>query len=255
MENKPLVSIIMPAYNSENTIRKSINSVLKQLYINWELIIINDYSTDSTLNIINEYLDDNRVVLINNDTNCGIALSRNRGILMSKGKYIAFLDSDDIWNDDKLSIQIEYMEINSCKFTYTSNQIINNYDEVVGNYFCPRTVDYNMLKKYNPIHTLTVMVDSVLMRDNLMPNIKHEDYATWLLILKKGIVAHGISKTTAQYRVSNKSKSSNKIKTLSWTFNIYYNILDKSLLISILYMIRFVLYTVKKYKSNFYGDT
>lgn len=247
MISNPLVSIIMPAYNSDNTIANSIDAVLEQTYKNWELIIINDCSTDSTKEIVSTYAYDERLIIINNEKNKGIAISRNRGISKAKGKYICFLDSDDLWSHNKLEIQVAYMEKENLSFTYTSNNVIDKFGNIIGYYQCPYKLDYKDLLKCNKIHTLTVMIKREIFENIEMPNVKHEDYATWLIILSKGVTAYGIDANLASYRKLQNSKSSNKLRTLNWTFTIYRNILNKNIICSTLYLIRFIFFTLYKY--------
>lgn len=220
--SQPLVSIIMPAYNAERFIEKSIESVLHQSYKNWELLIINDFSKDSTQTIIENYLKkDNRIKLFNQENNRGVAESRNKGIKISKGKYIAFLDSDDLWENNKLEIQIEYMLKNKVYMTYTQYSHITENGGFIKDIEIPKSLNYKQALKGNKIGCLTVVIDKEKIGKIQMPNLKHEDYATWLNILKKGITAYGIPKNLAQYRKVSDSLSANKLKTITWTWSIF----------------------------------
>lgn len=219
---QPLVSIIMPAYNAERFIEKSIESVLNQTYKNWELLIINDDSKDSTQTIIENYLKkDNRIKLYNQENNRGVAEARNKGIKISRGKYIAFLDSDDLWKNNKLQLQIEYMRKNEVYMTYTQYSYITENGGFIKDIEIPKTLNYKQALKGNKIGCLTVVIDKEKIGKIQMPNLKHEDYATWLNILKKGITAYGIQKNLAQYRKVSDSLSANKLKTIIWTWGIF----------------------------------
>ncbi|WP_169301264.1 glycosyltransferase family 2 protein [Latilactobacillus curvatus] len=218
----PLVSIIMPAYNAEKYIDLSIKSVQEQTYSNWELLIIDDFSKDHTRDIITKYAEDIRIKPILLNQNSGIAHARNIGIKKSVGKYVAFLDSDDIWLGIKLHEQIEFMERTHSQFTYSYYSVINeknNYIRLVNG--TPETLEYRQLLKSNYIGLLTAVVSSEVIKRELMPNIPHEDYAMWLSILKKGYTATLVPKVLAKYRVQNNSRSSNKLKAIAWTWNIY----------------------------------
>lgn len=219
---QPLVSIVMPAYNAERFIEKSIKSVIKQSYTNWELLIINDCSKDFTQKIIEDYcLRDGRIKLFVQEKNSGVVEARNKGIQESKGKYIAFLDSDDLWERKKLEIQIKYMEENELTMTYTSYSYINEEGNFIKEIVVPKSLSYNQALRGNQIGCLTVVINKYKVGNFQMPNLRHEDYATWLNILKKDIIAHGIIENLAKYRKVNNSISSNKLKTIIWTWRIF----------------------------------
>lgn len=243
----PLVSVVMPTYNSEKTIRQSIESVINQSYQNWELIIVDNCSTDKTRDIVNEFLENKRIRLLVNDQNYGIAFSRNRAIQTAIGKYIAFLDSDDLWAFNKLIVQVDFMEKNKYDFTFSSNYIITEDGKIIKEYICPSKVDYGLLLKFDPIHTLTIMIKSDILKRNLMPDIKDEDYATWLIIMKQGVIGYGISEKLSYFRVSKGSVNSNKFKTLTWAFNVYRKILKFNWICSFYCVIRFACYTIAKH--------
>ena len=151
-----LISIVMPAYNSEKYIRNSIKSVINQTYKNWELIIIDDYSTDNTVSIIEEFQNKN-IHLIKNKKNSGAAISRNKGIKLAKGNYIAFLDSDDLWNKEKLEKQINFMKSNNYDFTYTSFTYLK--ERKTKKVIIPEKLTYKESLKNTIILTSTVMIN------------------------------------------------------------------------------------------------
>lgn len=240
----------MPAYNAQKYIIESIESVLSQTYSNWELIIINDASTDETKSICLGYAKlDNRIKYIELEVNGGITNGRNLAISYAKGGFIAFLDSDDIWKKEKLEQQVSFMLLNNIYFSFTGYELIDSSSNSLNKkVMVPDKVGFFELLKYNPIGCLTVVIDIRHLKKASFPNIKHEDYATWLsLLFENNIEAYGINKSLAAYRRTDNSVSSNKVKTLAWTYNIYRNYLGNSILKSTFYLARFIFYTLKKY--------
>ena len=216
-----LVSIIMPVHNGAATIGESIESVQAQTYEKWELIIIDDCSTDDTQKVIEGY-PDQRICYYCLPQNCGVAQARNRGISMASGRYIAFLDSDDLWMPEKLTHQIAFMRQNNCGFTYTEyRQFVNTAANVNRLIKVNDSVDYQELLKGNDIGCLTVMLDRRVFPKVEMPLSRHEDYITWLNLLKSGQKAYGLHEDLARYRKSDKSLSSNKWQSIKWTWDVY----------------------------------
>lgn len=247
--NNSLISIIMPVYNSEKFIEKSIKSVLNQDYNNWELLIIDDCSTDKSSKIISTYSNKyKRIKHFKNEQNKGVSKSRNFGIKNAKGDYIAFLDSDDIWYNDKLSKQINFMKNNNYVFTFTAYEIIDENGKQKNKIIkASKEINYKKLLKGNNIGCFTVMIDKKIMENFLMPEIHHEDYATWLKILKKNYKAHGLNKILGAYRKREGSLSSNKVISSIWTFKIYKNYIGLSLFKSSYYFIFYIYNSIKKY--------
>lgn len=240
----------MPAYNAQRFIGESIESVLSQTYTNWELIIINDASNDCTKDICLGYSKlDCRIKLLNLELNGGITNARNIGINFAQGRFIAFLDSDDIWKSEKLETQLTFMQLNNIYFSFTGYDLIDSNSKPLNKTInVTNKVSFFELLKYNPIGCLTVVIDLKKIKKFQMPEIKHEDYATWLTLLNENnIEAYGVNRSLAFYRKTNNSVSSNKLKTLRWTYNIYRNHLGYNLFKSIIYLIRFILNTLKKY--------
>lgn len=239
-----LVSIIMPTYNSEKYIHESIQSVVNQTYKNWELIIVDNNSKDETVKKIKEFSKfDKRIKLFINDENKGIAYSRNRAILLSEGSFTSFLDSDDSWEKNKLRFQLDFMKKNNYKFSFTDYNVINASSKIISkSRKTEEIIDYNKQLKANYIGTLTVMIDTNIIKDFLMPRIKYEDYATWLLILKSGYKAYKLKLELSNYRKHN-SFSKNKIKSLTWTYGVYRYVTQKNILIVFLLTLRFALMT------------
>lgn len=225
MENG-LVSIIVPVYNAEKFIRETIQTVLNQTYKNWELLLVNDCSADSSKNIIEEYeKKDKRIHLIELEQNSGAAIARNTGIENSKGRYIAFLDADDLWDNQKLEKQLKFIKEHDYEFTYTSYEFSDENGNKNGKIVeVPGNINYKQALKNTTIFTSTVIFDVKKLGKELikMPNVKRgQDTATWWKVLKTGIVAHGLQESLSVYRRSNNTLSSNKIKALKRTWNLY----------------------------------
>ena len=246
---KSLVSIITPMYNSGKFIKYTIESVLNQTYDYWEMLIIDDCSTDNGPEIVKQYMEkDSRIKYIRVETNQGVSNARNIGLSQMQGKFIAFLDSDDIWEKNKLEKQISFMKKNNCVISFTSYELINEenkkLDKVVR---VPKSVDYKTLLKGNILGCLTVVIDRSKLDFKIkMSGAKHEDYVLWLSILKKGYLAYGIDEVLAQYRKSATSLSGNKVKSAMWTWNIYRNIEKIPLHKSIYYFINYGINGIKK---------
>lgn len=225
--NIPLVSIIMPCYNSSKTVSKAIKSVIEQTYTNWELLITDDCSKDQSREIIKSYSDkDNRIKLYTLEENMGVANARNNSMADAKGTYIAFLDSDDKWHSEKLEIQINYMLQNNIDFSYTAYKKINNEDIIISDKIKVREtgIAYKDLLKHNEMGCLTIVINNKLIEGRQFQKVGHEDYVFWLSILKTGVKSYGINKVLSYYRVGNESISSNKLKAMGFTWNIYRNI-------------------------------
>ncbi len=226
--NDELVSIIVPVYNAEKFLDETINTVLDQTYTNWELILVNDCTTDKSLDIINKYAKkDKRIKIINQEENGGPAITRNTGIDIAKGKYICFIDADDKWDKDKIEKQIEFMKENDIAFSYHSYEFSNEKCEPSGKkVIAKKRMSYKHALKNNIISTITVMFDSSKIDKSLikMPNLKYvEDTATWFKILRNGYIAYGIPNIFSYYRRIPNSSSSNKLRTQKSLWNLYRN--------------------------------
>lgn len=241
-----LVSIIMPAYNSANYIKDSIESVLRQSYPYWELLVIDDGSSDNTAEIVKAY-NDKRIVYLH-QPNQGVAAARNYGLAEAKGRFIAFLDSDDIWLSEKLSSQLAFMQSQDIGFSYTEYcQFWDNPAETGELIKIQDSVDYHELLKGNDIGCLTVMLDKCKCQIPYMPADRHEDYITWLNIMKSGMRAFGLHEDLARYRKSSNSLSGNKWKSLQWTWQVYRKSQRLSILKSIYYFVYYIVRGIKKH--------
>ena len=246
-----LVSIIMPAYNAEKLISDSINSVLSQTYKNFELIVIDDYSQDQTSQVVENFiLKDKRVKLIKNIKNKGVAETRNTGLNHAKGDFVAFLDSDDKWVEDKLEKQLAVLkERNDVDVVYGSYYRFNS-DGVKNVVKVPNLLDKKKLLKGNPIGNLTAIYNFKKYPEIRQKKIGHEDYLFWLEIFNsspdvKGI---GIQEPIAYYRVAEDGKnlSGNKLKAASWTWSIYRKHLKLNLISSLFYFSIYIFRAVIK---------
>ena len=219
-----LVSIIMPSYNTAQFIAKSIGSVIAQDYRDWELIIVDDCSTDGTDDIVKPFLADGRIKYLKNEINSGAAVSRNRALRHAKGKWIAFLDSDDLWMPQKLSRQIDFMEKNGYRFSYTNYAEINaegnrNGITVTG----PRRITKTGFFNYCWTGCLTVMYDREAVGLIQIADIKkNNDYAIWLKVCRKAD-CYLLDEELALYRRGREgSVSTHSIKTMiGWHYKLY----------------------------------
>lgn len=246
---KSLVSIITPMYNSGKFIKYTIESVLNQTYQEWEMLVIDDCSTDNGPEIVKSYMkNDPRIRYIRVKENKGVSHARNTGLKMMNGQFIAFLDSDDIWDHEKLEKQVRFMKEKGCAISFTSYELINEENEPLNKIVrVPKGVDYNTLLKGNILGCLTVVIDkSKLDFEIKMSGVRHEDYVLWLSILKKGYIAYGIDEVLAKYRKSLTSLSGNKLKSAMWTWNIYRNVEKIPLHKSIYYFINYSINGIKK---------
>lgn len=220
----PLVSIITPAYNCRTVLSYAVSSVAGQTYCNWEHIIVDDASDDGTRALIREYCEqDERIRPVYIDINGGVANARNRGILEARGKYIAFLDSDDFWRANKLEKQIEYMERTGSVFVFSDYDVVDRSGKFLFSEICGKQrLGYTDLLRLNRIGCLTVVVKSDIMKMVGMPDTGHEDYATWLDILRVHVThADKVEGVLASYRKMKGSVSANKFKSLKWNWRIY----------------------------------
>ncbi len=217
-----LVSIITPVHNAESHVEETIDSILNQTFEDWELILIDDFSTDNGVEILKKYEEkDSRIRVLENDNNEGAAITRNRGIRAAKGRFIAFLDSDDLWLPEKLEKQLEFMKENNYAFTYTSYHIFKD-DVEEGIMKVPEKVTHQELLKTCSIGCLTVIYDTDKLGKMLMPIIsRRQDFALWLKILKEIPFAYGMQEPLARYRLRNDSISGNKFKAASYQWRVY----------------------------------
>ncbi|MCR4961649.1 MAG: glycosyltransferase [Lachnospiraceae bacterium] len=208
------ISIIVPVYNAEKFIKETIRSVLSQSKQEWELLLVDDCSTDSSASII-ESFDDDRIRLIKMEDNLGAYAARNRGVKEAEGRYIAFLDADDLWEPEKLEHEYAFMTERNAGFVFTGYEFADENGVGKGSIVkVPETLPYKKALHNTTIFTSTVMIDRNIIPDDLimMPNIKSEDTATWWNILRAGYTAYGLNENLVRYRRVKGTLSSNKLE-------------------------------------------
>lgn len=255
--NNDLVSIIMPAYNTERFISESIESVLSQTYESWELIICDDSSSDNTKSIARSYsMKDNRINVIDNFFKKGAAGARNSCIDNVNGKYIAFLDSDDLWYPDKIKLQIDYMKEHDVHFVYGYVDIISESNSFLKTYKSPPKVGSRIMMLNNFIPCCTVMYDASKLGKIYQPDIKkRNDYALWLKMLKENVkYAHCIPVVTAKYRSNSYGLASNKIENIKYYYKCRIKYAKSNHIIAVFELISYLAMMIIKTKlTSFYN--
>jgi len=218
-----LVSIIMPCYNMEHYVARSIASVQAQTYPRWELLVADDGSTDKSREIITKLAQqDPRIRPVFLEKNGGIAAARNAALERAAGRYLAFLDSDDLWEPEKLAVQLAFMEERDAAFTYSAYHRVDENLTYLNTKKVPAQLSYRELLQKNEIGCLSVVIDRQSTGDFQMPDMRHEDYATWLSLLRTtGLTAYGIQTPLARYVVRGGSTSRNKWRSMTWVYHIY----------------------------------
>ncbi|MGR6117769.1 glycosyltransferase family 2 protein [Aeribacillus composti] len=243
------VSIIIPTHNSEKYIGDTLNSVLSQTYRNIEVLVVDDASTDNTISIIKNISNlDDRVKIIQLKVNSGAAVARNTGIKNATGRFIAFIDADDLWKKDKLEKQINFMLKNDIAFSFTDYELIDYKGESLKKRIrMPKKINYNGLLKNTIIQTCTVILDTKKISRIEMPNLRRgQDFATWLSILKEVQYAYALNESLAYYRRTPGSLSSNKFKAIRRTWYIYRNVENLSFPVSLCCFFAYVFHAIRK---------
>jgi len=250
--DEPLVSIITPTYNSFEYVADTLLSVTSQEYMNWEHIIVDDASTDATQSVVEALAKrESRIRLIKLPVNSGAAVARNTAIRAAKGRYIAFLDADDLWLPHKLARQVAFMQETGAAFTYASFDLINESGSGIGRVEVPQTATYSSLLKNNVIGCLTAMYDTKKTGKVEMPLIrKRQDLGLWLRILKDIPEAHGVSEVLGQYRIRPGSVSSNKLHAARHTWHLYRHIEGLPLPQAVYYFVCYAINGVRKGRRN-----
>lgn len=246
-----LVTIVTPSWNSEKYIADTIRSVQSQTYKNWEMIIVDDCSTDKTLDIVMPISEeDPRVKVLVQNVNGGAAKARTRSMQAGTGRFVAYLDADDIWKPEKLEKQIEFMKKNKCGFSCTSYEVIDDKGKPKNKYIRMLSkVNYVGFLTNNLLQTVGIMVDTSIVDKKLlaMPDIRRrQDAATWLQILKAGHECYGLDEILAEYRRADNSLSSNKIKAVKGIWSLYRDIEHLSLPFSCYCFVRYAVLAVWK---------
>ncbi len=224
--SQQMVSIIIPVHNAAKFIADTIRSIKGQTFSGYEIILVNDASEDESAAIINDYLDDS-MRLINLDEPHGAAGARNAGVDAAEGRYIAFLDADDLWEPEKLEKQVNFMQKEHCAFSFTGYEFADeagvSIDRIVR---VPKIMTYSKALKNTTIFTSTVMFDTAEIPVSLMhmPDVPSEDTACWWRILRNGYTAYGINQPLTLYRRSAGTLSSNKKTAVKRIWNLYRNV-------------------------------
>lgn len=243
---KNLVSIIVPVYNASKFIENTIDTVMKQTYQDFELIFVDDLSTDDSVEKIKKYTD-KRIKIISLEKKGMAAGARNRGILEAQGEYICYLDADDLWDKNKLSKQVAFMKEHCCAFSFTGYEFASEFGIPTGKkVFIPNKLNYKQALKNTTIFTTTVMfnMNYITKEEIFMPNVKSEDTASWWSILKRGYTAYGLNEILSFYRRSDHTLSSNKIEAIRRIWYLYRKHEKLNLLYSIICFICYAYHAV-----------
>ena len=222
-----LISIIVPVYNAENFIQETIDCVLAQTYPDWELLLVEDCGSDRSVEVITQYVgekQESRIRLIRQPSNQGAARARNRGLKEAKGRYIAYLDADDLWMPEKLELELAFLKEKDAAFVFTGYEFADENGRGMGKVVhVPETLSYRQALSNTTIFTTTVMFDTEkIPKEQLgMPEIKSEDTALWWKVLRNGYTAYGLDENLALYRRPGRSLSSNKLEALRRIWNLY----------------------------------
>lgn len=250
METTPLVSVVMPAYNASRFLRQAVDSVLAQTYANLELIIVDDCSTDDTLQIMQDYAArDSRVRIIAGETNQGVARVRNRGIQEARGAYIALLDSDDVWAETKLEKQLACVRETHADIVYCSFDLVDEQGVRLNKPFIvPVHTDYDSMLVRCVFTCSTILSDAKLLKAHpFRPEYYHEDFVLWMELLREPIKAVGLPDVLMHNRQVGGSRSNNKINAAIQRWKIYRQALHMGLLESAIAFVRYAFWGVVKY--------
>lgn len=250
---RPLVSVVIPAYNAERFIRETITSVISQTYGNWELWVIDDGSTDSTCEIVEEFAKrDERIRLVKNETNVGVANTRNRGFDLCRGSYVALLDSDDVWFPDKLARQLALARETGADIIYCSYKMIDETGrEVCDDFIVSETADFESCLIRSEISCSTAFFSRKIIENyRFCAEYYHEDLVLWLHLLRDGYVAKGVVDVLAAYRFLQSGRSSKKIRSAINRWRIYRRCLKLSIFKSMRCIGKYAFLGIRKYKKK-----
>lgn len=246
-----LVSVIMPAYNAEKYIRQAIDSVRAQTYSDWELIVVDDASKDNTNAIVSEYCrEDSRVKLLRNPKNQGVSHTRKNGVEAAAGEWIAFLDSDDAWQPEKLEKQLALQKEYNAKLIFTGSAFMDSEGRPLEWVLhAPEKIEYRQLLKQNLISNSSVLIEKKAYQEcAVLADDMHEDFACWLRFLRKGNTAYGVDEPLLIYRLSAQSKSGNKLKAAKMNWKTY-RAVGMNVFVTSYYMIWYTINGLKKYSQ------
>lgn len=243
-----MISIIVPVYNAASYLIETMENVRQQTFADWELLLVNDCSTDNSVDVIEKYKMEYpklSIHLIEMEKNGGAAEARNAGIKAAKGQYIAFLDADDIWQKEKLEKELAFLQKKKAGFVFTAYEFGDANGRGTGKVVkVPERLTYKQALPRTIIFTTTVLIDTEIIPKELiyMPQIKSEDTATWWQILKAGNVAYGLNENLAIYRRPAKSLSSNKLEAIRRIWNLYRKVGNLNVVSSAWYLIQWAVF-------------
>ena len=247
---KPLVSVVIPNYNGEKFVEQTIQSALRQTYDNVELILVDDKSTDGSLAILRNWREkDKRIRLIEKQTNTGVALTRNAGIDAAKGEYIALLDNDDLWEEDKIERQVELIQRTKAGMVYCSYDFIDECGQEIGRPFIvPEQTTYHDMLAKSVIGCSSILIATDIIKKNKFSGAYyHEDYVLWMKLLEQGIMARGDVKVLMHYRRTAGSRSNSKFFSAKQRWVIYRKALHLGIGKSAVAFFRYMLNGIIKY--------
>lgn len=248
--NNRTVSVIIPVYNKEDYIKDCVESILRQSYRDVEIILVDDCSTDNSPNIISELISENdNIIYYRQPKNQGAAVARNIAISLASGRYVAFLDADDLWLPNKLEMQLNFMKENNAAFSCTALECINKYGITQGSIrHVKKIITYRLILTNTMIATSTVIVDREIVGDFRMPLRRGgQDYATWLSLMKDNVPCWGLDKILTQYRVLDNSLSSNKFKSIRQVWEIQTHDENINRILVFKNLIFFIINAIKKH--------
>lgn len=249
---EPLVSVVIPVYNASKYLARTLDSALKQTHKNLEIILIDDCSKDDSLKIMHEYEQkDPRIKVLESEKNQGVAAVRNRGIQAATGEYIALLDSDDVWVEDKVERQITLLKENNAQIAYSSYSFIDENDQpIMHPFIVPENVSYKQMLYCNEIGCSTAIVEAALFKKHpFNKEFYHEDYVLWMELLSIPAKAVGISDVLVYYRYSSGSRSFNKVNAAKQRWVIYRQALNLNFFQSSTAMLGYIFNAFKKYRK------
>ena len=242
------ISIVVPVYNASRFLKETIRSVQAQTYSDWEFLLVDDCSKDNSRQVIEEEAkSDLRIRLIALTKNGGAANARNEGIKQAKGRYLAFIDADDLWKPDKLEKELRFMEEKEAAFVFTGYEFADEQGNGMGKIVnVPETITYKQALGNTTIFTSTVLIDWDKLDKSLtmMPDVKSEDTATWWQILRSGVTGYGLNENLVLYRRSENTLSSNKVEAVKRIWYLYRKVEKLNLFLSIWYFLQYAIRAV-----------
>lgn len=252
----PCVTVVMPAYNAERYIETAIRSVMGQTFTDWELIVIDDGSKDTTVKIVEQLArEDGRITSLRNEVNMGVAKTRNRGMALASGEFVALLDSDDVWHPEKLEKQVALAKETGADVVYCSYALVDeNGRKKCDDFIVPAQTDFQASLTKGVISCSTALLSRKVTQAYQFDNTYyHEDLALWLLILKDGHSARGVTDVLADYRVMEGTRAANKLNSAAHRWQIYRKLLGFSVFKSGKLLLKYAVLGLKKYKRNSNG--